>query len=221
MEPPFHESRDPLGPESPKKSQKGLPPGPGLECRKSGEKVLKYPKKSQRGVKISVRVEISPAIYRAQNPENPKSLKKVSREEFGTPRARTPKKSEKSPKSQENSCFSDFFLTFRTFFGLFGGPGSGGPKLLSGDFFETFRVFGVLGSVDGGGDLNVRDFFDTFLTLPGGGRPFQEFLGISGPEGFGTSVYGGSTCKAGAEWRVGWVGICSAELDRTNFPLIA
>ena len=29
--------------------------------------------------------EISPAIYRVQNPENPKSLKKVSREEFGTP----------------------------------------------------------------------------------------------------------------------------------------
>ena len=44
-------------------------------------------------------------------------------------------------------------MTFRTFFGLFRGPGSGGPKLISGDFFETFRVFGVLGSVDGGGDL--------------------------------------------------------------------
>ena len=45
--------------------------------------------------------EISPAIYRAENPGNPKSLKKVSREEFGTPRPRTPKKSKKSPKSQE------------------------------------------------------------------------------------------------------------------------
>ena len=33
---------------------------------------------------------------------------------------------------------------------------SGGPKLLSGDFFETFRVFGVFGSVDGGGDLKSK-----------------------------------------------------------------
>ena len=47
------------------------------------------------------RIEISPAIYTAEKPENPKSLKKVSREEFGTPRPRTPKKSQKSPKSQE------------------------------------------------------------------------------------------------------------------------
>ena len=39
---------------------------------------------------------ISPTIYRAQNPETPKSLKKVSREEFGTPRPRTPKKFRKS-----------------------------------------------------------------------------------------------------------------------------
>ena len=38
---------------------------------------------------------------------------------------------------------------FRTFFGIFWGSGVGGPKLLSGDFSETFRGLGVLGSVDG------------------------------------------------------------------------
>ena len=52
---------------------------------------------------IATMLEISPAIYRSENPENPKSLKKVSREEFGTPRPRTPKKSQKNPKSQEKS----------------------------------------------------------------------------------------------------------------------
>ena len=97
-------------------------------------------------------LEITPAIYRTENPENPKSLKKRS---LAPPRPRTPKKSKKSPKSQEKRRFSDNFLTFRTFFGLFRGPGSGGPKLLSGDFCETFRVFGVFGSVDGGGNLNA------------------------------------------------------------------
>ena len=35
-------------------------------------------------------------IHRAQNPETPKSLKKVFREEFGTPRTRIPKKQKKS-----------------------------------------------------------------------------------------------------------------------------
>ena len=110
-------------------------------------------------------LEISPAIYRAENPENPKSLKKVSREEFGTPRPRTPKKSQKGPRSQENSWFSEFFLTSRTFLGLFRGPGSGGPKLLSGDFFETFRVFRVFGSVDGGGDLKPMPLLEVLFPL--------------------------------------------------------
>ena len=48
-------------------------------------------------------------------------------------------------------------MTFRTFFWeLFGGSGVRGPELLSGDFFETFRGFGVLGSVDDRGDPNPR-----------------------------------------------------------------
>ena len=48
-------------------------------------------------------VGISPTIYRAQNPETPKSLKKVSREEFGTPRPRTPKKFRKRSEKSKNS----------------------------------------------------------------------------------------------------------------------
>ena len=94
-------------------------------------------------------------VHRAQNPENPKSLKTSLPRGDWDPPIPDPEKVKKGSKSQDNSLFSDFCLTFRTFFGLFRGPGSGGPKLLSGDLFETFRVFGVLGSVDGGGDLNI------------------------------------------------------------------
>ena len=43
------------GPEIPKKSQEGLPGPPGPECQKSADKVTKDPKKSQKGVNISVR----------------------------------------------------------------------------------------------------------------------------------------------------------------------
>ena len=102
-------------------------------------------------------LEISSTIYRAQNPESPKSFKKVSREEFQTlgprpwtPKSRAPKKNQ-SPKSPEK-LKSTTFLTFRPSFWLFRGLGSGGPKLLAGDFFGTFRGLEVLGSVDGGGD---------------------------------------------------------------------
>ena len=57
-----------------------------------------------------------------------------------------------SPKSWKNFRF--YFSGFVS--ELFGGPGSGGPKHLSGDFFETFRGSRVLGSVDGGRDPNPR-----------------------------------------------------------------
>ena len=60
-------------------------------------------------------------------------------------------------------------ITFRTFFWLFRGPGSGGPKLLSGDFFETFRVFGVLGSVDGQGAILL--FCASCCRISGDSRP--------------------------------------------------
>ena len=53
--------------------------------------------------RVSKRFGIPHAIYRAQNPETPKSLKKVSREgeEFGTPRPQTPKKFRKKPEKSE------------------------------------------------------------------------------------------------------------------------
>ena len=63
---------------------------------------------------------IFPTIYRAQNPETPKSLKKVSQEEFGTPDSKPPKSSEKSPKIHKIVKINYF-------------------ELLSGDLFETFR----------------------------------------------------------------------------------
>ena len=53
--------------------------------------------------------------------------KKSPERSLGPPRPRTPKKSKKSPKSREKVWKSTIF-------------------------FETFRVFAVLGSVDGGGD---------------------------------------------------------------------
>ena len=81
---------------------------------------------------------ISLATYRVQNPETPKSLKKVSREEFGTPRPRTPKEFEQKSEKSRNLTL---LLTFRTLFSNF----FGGPKLLSGGFFKTFHVFGVFG----------------------------------------------------------------------------
>ena len=60
-----------------------------------------------------------------------------------SPTRRKPEKSQKSlPRGVCFGLFSDFF-----------GSGVGGSQTpLGGHFFETFRVFGVLGSVDGGGD---------------------------------------------------------------------
>ena len=55
------------------------------------------------------KVEISPAIYRAEKPENPKSLKKVSREEFGPPDPgpqKSPKKVRKVKKIVDFQTFS-------------------------------------------------------------------------------------------------------------------
>ena len=76
---------------------------------------------------------------------------------MGPPDPEPPQKFfEKGPKSQKIVDFDYIFQTFRTFFGTFRGSGLGDPKLLSGDFFETFRGFGVLGSVNGGRDPNYR-----------------------------------------------------------------
>ena len=78
---------------------------------------------------------ISPTIYRAQNPETPKSLRKVSREELGPPDPtpqKVPKKARKVQKIVEVQKRVDFnnFGLFRLFSKPFRGPGSGGPKLL-------------------------------------------------------------------------------------------
>ena len=97
-------------------------------------------KGSTSAKKFPPRIGISPAIYRPRNHQKAQtSLEKVSRKEFGTPRPRTPKKFRKKVgKVQKNSQNRLFFGLFRPFSELFGGSGSGGPKLLSGDFFETF-----------------------------------------------------------------------------------
>ena len=55
LEPPYTGVSRASGPEIPKKSQKGVPRGPGPECQKSVEKVPNDPKKSQKDYKISVR----------------------------------------------------------------------------------------------------------------------------------------------------------------------
>ena len=81
-----------------------------------------------------------------KTPKNPKSLKKVSREEFGTPRAWTPKKSKKIPN----------FLAFRTFLDFFGVRARGVPNSSRETFLRLFGFFGVFGSVDGRGDLNTK-----------------------------------------------------------------
>ena len=83
----------------------------------------------------AARIGISPAIYRAQNPETPKSLKKVSREEFGTPRPRTPEKFRKKSEKSKNELILTMFLTFRTFFGTFWGSGVGGSQTPLGRLF--------------------------------------------------------------------------------------
>ena len=81
-------------------------------------------------------------IYKAQNPE--KSQKKSPERSLG-PLAPDPEK-ERESKRQANCWVSDFLLTFRTFLVLFQGSRVGGS--------QTFRGFGVLGCVDGRGDLN-------------------------------------------------------------------
>ena len=62
-----------------RKSERCKTPGERLKHLRSLEGNFGHPGHINPGIGIS------PTIYRAQNPETPKSLKKVSREEFGTP----------------------------------------------------------------------------------------------------------------------------------------
>ena len=99
----------------------------GLECQK------KCP-----GVSVP-RVWDLPTIHRARNPEK---SQKVSREEFGTPRPRTPKKFRKKIQNVQKTVKINYFFGLSGLFSeLFGGPGSGVPNSSR----ETFlTLLGVL-----------------------------------------------------------------------------
>ena len=88
-------------------------------------------------------------------PHREKGGKMAEKWEKGVWDPPTPDPEKVQKKSEKKIVDFQTFLDFSDFFWLFQGPGSGGPKLLSGHFFETFRFFGVLGSVDGGGDCNA------------------------------------------------------------------
>ena len=115
-------------------------------------------------------------------PRNPeKSQKSLPRRVWDPPP--TPESSEKSPKSPK-IVNMNYSWTFRNFLRNFSGSRvGGGPKLLSGDFFETFRGFGVLGSVGrgfekglaGGGWrlTNPKGFLRASLLCPP--TPFRNF----------------------------------------------
>ena len=103
----------------------------------------------QRGLLFGF--EISPAICRVQKPRKPEKSQKSLPRGVWDPLIPDPEKIKKKVRKVKKIVD---FQTFSWLFGLFQGPEWGGPKLLSGDFFETFRVFGVLDSVDSRGDLN-------------------------------------------------------------------
>ena len=84
----------------------------------------------------------------------PRKVSKKSPERSLGPPDPDPRKVPQKARKVKKKLILTLFRTFRTFFGTFRGSGSGGPKLLSGDFFETFRGFGFLGSVDGRRDPN-------------------------------------------------------------------
>ena len=94
----------------------------------------------------------------------------------GPPALDPPKTSKKSLKSQEIDKIN-YFLDFSdVVLEVFGGSGVGGPEVLSGDFFETFRGFGILGSVDGRGDPNPTHHSKTWggargVSIEGGKVP--------------------------------------------------
>ena len=74
-----------------------------------------------------------------QSPKTPKSLKKSPRGAGDAPTL-DPQKFKK--KSEKKSMMLTIFSACRTILELLGGPGSGCPQLLSGDFL---RLFGILG----------------------------------------------------------------------------
>ena len=118
-----------------------------------------------------------PPSTEPKTPKTQKVSKKSPEKSLGPPDPgprKSPKKVRKVKKKSENQLFSWHFLDF------FGVRGRGGPNSSSGDFFETFRVFGVFGSVDGGGDVKTTPFCRPQIRAPilskisDGGRRFAE-----------------------------------------------
>ena len=98
-------------------------------------------------------IQVLGGIYGTQNTETPEKLKKISREEFGTPRPypqKVQKKRLQNPKNYWKKL--DYFFGF--FSAVFGGTGSGGPKLFLGDFLKVSGGSESLGCVNGGRDPN-------------------------------------------------------------------
>ena len=99
-----------------------------------------------------------PSHLESPRPRDPeKSQRSLSRGVWDPPTPdppKVPKQVRSEQKSRGNNWFKLFSRLFRLVLELLGCPGSGGPELLSRDFFETFRGLGVLGSVDGRGDPN-------------------------------------------------------------------
>ena len=83
-----------------------------------------------------------PCHLQTPQTETSKSLKKVSREEFGTNRPRTFAKFPKKFETSTNIVDFQTFLDFRTFLGTFWGSGVGGSQTLpSKRLFEICRGF--------------------------------------------------------------------------------
>ena len=83
-------------------------------------------------------LDLSDHLQSPKGPETPKSLKKSPERSLGPPDLNPQKVPTKVRKVQKIVDFFDFFFDFfcRPFSELFGGSGSGGPKLLSRDFLR-------------------------------------------------------------------------------------
>ena len=132
-----------------------------IECR------IKFPQNQRCRAKIALH---PPQILGSPRPSTPKSLKKVSREEFGTPDPGPPKKFQKQSEKSRKCSLLTFFLTFRTFFGTLWGVRGQGSRTPLGRLF--LRLFGVSGfwvqltSADGRGDPNPNQGVSPFSGPP-------------------------------------------------------
>ena len=88
-------------------------------------------------------LEISPAIYRAKNPENPKSLKKSPERSLGPPEPGPPKSPKKVRKVKKIVDFQTFSWLFGLFSDFLGVRARGVPNSSRETFwdFSGFRGF--------------------------------------------------------------------------------